>query len=157
MLLRGLAALLGVSLATTGCCMNNVCDVRKSASASNYCPENRVTVTLVPPPPPQPAPACMRPTPPEEVAADPERKAIWDQQHGSIYAGCRPTQSLAGESRDVDYDVEACGRTFRYHCTSPWRCRRVTHCSRAVFRREPLDATRACPANGTRSTSAVAS
>jgi hypothetical protein len=73
-------------------------------------------------------PALPASTPPDEVAADPERLALWKEQQASAQATRRANAEAA---YDV-FEVSGCGRTVRLGCRHPEDTRGRTELSAVV-------------------------
>lgn len=73
-------------------------------------------------------PALAASKPPDEVAADPERLALWKEQQTSALATRRAN---ADATYDV-FEVSGCGRTVRLGCRHPQDTRGRTELSAVV-------------------------
>jgi hypothetical protein len=95
---------IGVAVAGVGCAyVNNRENSAANAFVQAYqCPRDRVVVRPVATPS---APSAPGAAPPDDVARDPERLAIWKKQQQ------RPTQDVSS------FDVTGCGHEAVYGCT----------------------------------------
>ncbi len=98
-------AAFATALGATGC--SKVGTARSDFAHEFSCPEDRVTVhERTGPPPPIPTPA-----PPADVAADPQRLAMWKADTDKRIAAAMKEAS----AQDV-YVAEGCGHTASYTC-----------------------------------------
>lgn len=100
----GLLLLLVVMVSGVGC-KSLKTGAKEEFSAHFSCPEDRITVSERP----YSAIAGNSPSPPREVASDPERLAIWKKQQD---------EKAAALARNYEaFEVEGCGRKVLYRCS----------------------------------------
>lgn len=97
---RWVVLVLPVTLAVSGCITSRMTGARAQFVAEMTCPADRVAVR------PMPVLAPADP-PPLEVAADPDRAAMWR---------AKDAERRAAKEKETYYEATGCGQSRIYHC-----------------------------------------